>query len=141
MAVRTDLIDQKIAHVEEQMVAIHRGEKVFAVGNTRVGKNIGFHQMRLQILRKARASDEVAIRARLVQLEGTLGPRWTAVQFADPTGVPDALLMPLMESELLHIALGDHPVHKRQDGRRTIVDNNGTREMTPDEIAASMEKH
>lgn len=105
-------IASKRAHVDEQIGALRRNERIVArVGGMdalTLGDELTLQQHRADVLAWCETHDVAAIADRLAELEKTLGVDGTAAARAgDLRGLPPVVIRQICEHALLSLALGD----------------------------------
>lgn len=114
---RTDLIDQKLAHVRTMVRDLRNGEQAIArVGGftvTTKGEEMKFQEQREAGLLWARAASDRQIETKLRQLAQRLTPEERACKYGAVRGLPYERVKLLAFIEDLEIALGVHPAVRR----------------------------
>lgn len=110
---KADRINDKLAHLDAQLDALKRHQKVFTrVGGVTIqdlGEEVKFHQERRQTLADAATMTDDEIRARISALEATLPAGVIDSKYGDLRGVPLEHVMTISKIELFEVALGTHP--------------------------------
>ena len=122
MAKRSDRIAAKVAHIEAQIAELQRNERLVRRlgGETRTNLDdeIAFQQARIDMLVWAEAATEAAIRARRTAIEAEVGPDGVDAKYGNTRGLPDDVLLKVVEMELMDIAVGEHPRQLPHGARR-----------------------